>query len=92
MNINTKRILIALGGDLYLTYDDIICILESKEIEKTLWIKGKKIIKLEEEEYNIKSYIYCKNDFLISTSMDITILKNKLNKETLKYLNTNIFK
>lgn len=76
-NIN-KNTLISLGGNIYLNYNNIICLLEPKEIINKKWFKTKKVVNSKENISSVKSYIYCKNDFLIATSIDINSLKDKI--------------
>lgn len=90
-SINTNRILIPLGGTLYLNYDNIILLLEPKEVEKSKWFSTKKVIKAKEDLPDIKSYIYCKNDFLIATSIDVNSLKDKIEEITSSYYNPTLF-
>lgn len=89
--INVKKILIPLNNNIYLNYDNIICLLEPKDIIDTNWFKSKKVIKAKDDIIDIKSYIYCKNNFIIATSIDVNSLKERIEKITFSYYNKNTF-
>lgn len=89
--INSSKILVPIGYDLYLNYDNILGVFDVDTIENSNVFQSKKIIKVKEDIPYIKSYIYCKDDFLIATSIDLKNLKDKINNITLDYYKNKLF-
>lgn len=90
--IDTTKILIPLNNNIYLNYSNIICLLDPKDIINTKWFKTKKIVKTKDDLEEPKSYIYCKNDFIVATSIEINSLNKRIDEITFNYYNNDLFR
>lgn len=77
--LNSNNSIIPIQKDKNIFYDKIIAIFGKETVESNLYLKNKKIILLDDSDYIIRSYIYCEDDFLIATPLDLTTLKKKIN-------------
>lgn len=89
--VDSSKILISIGYDLYLNYDSIIGVISPDMVNDSYVFKKKKILKTKEQMTSVKSYIYCKDDYLIATNIEETKLKEKINKIMLSSFNNKIF-
>lgn len=89
--IDTTKILIHLNNNIYLNYDNIISVFDANNIVNTNWFKSKKLVYSQKDKIP-KSYIYCKNDFIVATSIDVNYLKNRIEEVTNSFYDNNLFK
>lgn len=89
--IDTTKILIPLNNNIYLNYSNIISLLDPKDITNTKWFKSKRLVKTKNDLEEPKSYIYCKNDFIVATSIEINSLRKRIEEITFDYYNNNPF-
>lgn len=89
--IDTTKILIHLNNSIYINYSNIISLLEPNDIIDTKWFKSKKLVYSKKNIKEPKSYIYCKDNFIIATSIDVKSLKEKIEETISSFYNNNIF-
>lgn len=77
---DTSKTLIPITKDQSIKYDSIICIITKEVVDTSYIFKKKTIINLCDDLNKIKTYIYCKEDILIATSLDVQKLKSKINE------------
>lgn len=61
------NIIIFIDNLSYIKYDDIIAILDVEQITKISFYNNKTILNNYESMDDIKSFIYCKNNFLVAS-------------------------
>lgn len=89
---NIDNILIPLSKKLYIKYSNIISILSPDEVDNQTFYSYKKKINEPEDKQLIRSYIYCKNDFLIATTINVVTLKKRIDNILDSYYENNIFR
>ena len=77
--LGSNNSIIPIQKDKNIFYDKIIAIFGKQTVESNLYLKSKKIILLDDSNYIIRSYIYCEDDYLIATPLDLVTLKKKIN-------------
>lgn len=89
---NIDNILIPLSKKLCIKYSNIISILNPNEVDDQTFFSYKKKINEPEDKQLIRSYIYCKNDFLIATTINVVTLRKKIDNIVQSYYENNIFR
>ena len=79
-NIDNSTLLLPLYKNVNVQFQNIIALLDPGTVEESYLFKSKKVIMLDENSSNIRSYIYCKDDYLIATTYELSTLKEKLLK------------